>query len=416
VETSSVPRIIAALLVGTLWLAGCGGGSSSGSSTITPTPTPVAADNVQPVTVDAGPAGLGNTFAVDTLFTSVTICVPGTTTCQTIDHIQVDTGSSGLRLLSTVLTLSLPLQTDTSNNAVVECTQFLDGFSWGPVRKADIQIAGETASAAAVQVIGDAAFPTVPSDCSSTGTAEDSVASFGANGILGVGPFIQDCGPGCGAAANNTVYYTCSNSTTCAGAAVDVTQQVTNPATLFATDNNGVAIQLPAVGDAGAATATGSLFFGIGTQSNNDLGNATVLTVSKDQAQFTVTYNGTALPESFIDSGSNGFYFPDSTINLCASNTSAPGFFCPSTTLNLSATIQSAADVMSTVTFNIANAATVLGTGGTITAVDNIGGPASASTNNTSFDFGLPFFFGRTVFTAFEQHNTSGGEGPYFAF
>ena len=57
------------------------------------------AQNVQPITVNAGPA---NNYA-NGLFTSVTICVPGSASnCQTIDGVLVDTGSSGLRILSSV--------------------------------------------------------------------------------------------------------------------------------------------------------------------------------------------------------------------------------------------------------------------------------------------------------------------------
>src|SRR5215471_8245859 len=110
-------------------LAGCGGGgggggnnSSGGGGTTPPTPTPV--NNTQPVTIDAGSSGFPNL-----LFTSVTICAPGASTnCQTIDHIQVDTGSTGLRIISSVLspTLSLPQQNDAAGNAIVECAQFSD--------------------------------------------------------------------------------------------------------------------------------------------------------------------------------------------------------------------------------------------------------------------------------------------------
>src|SRR3954471_11705643 len=91
-------------------------GSSSDSN---PIATP--AQNVQPIVVNAGPA---NNYA-NGLFTSVTVCVPGTSSCQTIDGVLVDTGSSGLRLLSSVLTLSLPQQTS-NGNPVVECNQFVD--------------------------------------------------------------------------------------------------------------------------------------------------------------------------------------------------------------------------------------------------------------------------------------------------
>ena len=92
-----------ALSCGVMLLAGlamvsCGGSSGSGSGTTT---TTTQASNQLAVTVSGGPSG----NAVNTLYTTVTICVPGTTTCQTIDNIQVDTGSFGLRVLASVLTL-----------------------------------------------------------------------------------------------------------------------------------------------------------------------------------------------------------------------------------------------------------------------------------------------------------------------
>src|SRR5579862_3009903 len=58
--------------------------------------------NTLPVVVDAGPSGLvaQNIVAANTLYATVTICTPGSTSaCQTIDHVQVDTGSIGLRII-----------------------------------------------------------------------------------------------------------------------------------------------------------------------------------------------------------------------------------------------------------------------------------------------------------------------------
>jgi hypothetical protein len=145
-----------------------------------------------------------------------------------------------------VLTLALPVQTASNGEAIVECTQFVDGYSWGPVALADAKVSGETASSIPVQVIGDPNYATVPSDCSSIGPAEDTVAQFGANGILGIGVFAQDCGPNCAAAAQPGAYYACTAST-CQATALALANQVANPITFFATDNNGVIIQLPSV-------------------------------------------------------------------------------------------------------------------------------------------------------------------------
>ncbi|MGG2367973.1 DUF3443 family protein, partial [Salmonella enterica] len=41
----------------------------------------------------------------------------------------------------------------------------------------------------------------------------------------------------------------------------------------------------------------------------------------------------------------------------------------------------------------------------------------SSFTGTNTFDWGLPFHYGRSVYTAIEGKNTSdGGMGPYFAF
>ena len=87
-----------------------------------------------------------------------------------------------------------------------------------------------------------------------------------------------------------------------------LTQQVQNPVALFSTDNNGVIIELPSV-SAPEASLSGSLVFGIGTQSNNGLNGATVYPVD-DDGNFITTFNSAKYDESFIDSGSNGFFFP----------------------------------------------------------------------------------------------------------
>jgi Protein of unknown function (DUF3443) len=90
---------VVAVLQALIVAAGCGGSSSS-STTGSPGSTPVA--NTVTVTIDGGPVADENIF--NALYTSVRICVPGSTTeCQTIAGVLVDTGSSGLRILSSAI-------------------------------------------------------------------------------------------------------------------------------------------------------------------------------------------------------------------------------------------------------------------------------------------------------------------------
>jgi hypothetical protein len=390
-------------------LASGGSGSSGGS-----TPT---GSNVISVVVDAGPTSTSPD--VNTLFTTVTVCVPGTSTCQTIDHIQVDTGSFGLRILAPVLTLALPVQTLANGASLLECTGFVDGYSWGPVALADVQLSGESASSVPVQVIGDPNFTNVPTDCSSIGPAEDSVAAFGANGILGVGVFAQDCGAGCVTTIDNGVYYACTTTTLCNSTnstTVALTNQVTDPVALLAIDNNGVIIQLPTVAAQGAATVTGSMIFGIDTQTNNKSGSQKVLTVDSTVGYFTTVFNGQpsnqTLNQSFLDTGSNGLYFTDTSIATC-SDTGLTEFYCPANTQSLAATLQGQNSVSASVSFSIGNAETLF-SNASFAAFATLGGTYTSSA--ATFDWGLPFYYGRTVYTAFENETTSVGMGPYVAF
>jgi hypothetical protein len=387
----------------------CGGGGG-GSGSFAPGSSTPTGSNVVGVVVDAGPTSASPD--VNTLFTTVTVCVPGSTTnCQIIDHIQVDTASYGLRILAPVLTLSLPVQTTATGASLLECTQFADGYSWGPVALADVQISGESAGSVPVQVIGDANFTTVPADCSSIGRAEDTVAAFGANGILGVGVFAQDCGPGCVSTAVPATYYACT-ATLCQATTVSLASQVQNPVTLFTKDNNGVVIQLPSVAAQGAATVTGFLIFGIDTQSNNKSGNQTVLTVDPNFGDFTTLFNGQSLTRSFFDTGSNGLYFTDTGLTQCTA-TNFTTFYCPASPQGLSAVLQGQNGMSASVDFTVGNAETLGRNNPSLVAFATLAGTYPTA---DTFDWGLPFYYGRTVYTAVEKAATAVGTGPYVAF
>jgi hypothetical protein len=393
--------MIAAICVGLLFAVACGGSGSSSSGSGGSTGT--TSNNVLAISVNAGPNGNYANGA----FASVTVCVPATTTCQTIDDVLVDTGSSGLRLLSSVLTAALPQQKASNGNAVVECFPFVTGYTWGAVQTADIELSGEKASSAPIQVIGTSDF-SVPTACANFGTSQDTLSALGANGILGVGTMAQDCGQGCESAS--PIYWECPTSG-CVEAGESLAQQVQNPVALFSTDNNGVIIELPAVSGP-EATLSGSLIFGIGTQSNNALNGATVYPVD-DDGNFITTYNNQSYNQSFIDSGSNGFYFLDSSATGIPVCSDANFFYCPSSTQNLSATNAGSTGTPSgTVSFSVANADNLFNNSPNDNVFGQLGGPNSLS----GFDWGLPFFYGRNVFTAIQGQSTPGGTGPYWAY
>lgn len=430
-------------------MTACGGGSSNSTTSTgnnSGNGSGSTTANVAQLIVDSGPSSLAaqGQGDEDLAFVTVTVCAPGTSSCTSIDHVQVDTGSSGLRIAPSALTtVSLPQQA-INGNPISECVVFGDNtFIWGPVATADIQIAGEVAKSVPVQILSSS---TPPADCGSgdqqiIGVAGTSTQpGLGANGILGVGLFRQDCGGLCapGTSNNPGLYYSCPG-TGCAITTEPLTAQLQNPVWMFPTDNNGVILQLPSILNNGQGTAVGSLTFGIGTQSNNGQGSAVLLQPDPGTGFFAATFNGVTYNDfngagsghgsSFIDSGSNGYFFLDSTtlvrsnVSLadCSTdpNNSLFGFYCtsPATpqTINVSVIGENPSGSGTPVgsprnlTFSVADAQTLLQSNNS--AFNDVGGP-----NPASFDFGLPFFFGRSVYFGIEGQGTPFGTGPLFAF
>jgi len=445
-------RLCAAGAMGlALLLTACGGGgggssgstastSSTGSGTTTTTPT---LTNFATLTVDGGPTALTtdpNGYIDDNIaFVSVTICAPGSTTnCQTIDHVQVDTGSTGLRILASVITPSIlaamPTETDAYSNPVGECYGYVDGYAFGSVRQADFQVGGETVSNMPFQAIGDTGvFSTVPSTCSSpSGTNLNTLTALGSNGVIGIGVMATDCDQVCTISGDYgaAIYYDCP-STGCASIitrAASTTapfQQLPNPVAAMSVDNNGTIISLPAAPTVGEATMTGTLYFGIGTQTNNALGSATVLTTTTSNdpngaGLITVNFNNQVLNESFLDSGSNLYLFSDSALSVCT-QTNYTDYFCPAspTTLSTSLEGQNGTTVAASIVIN--NAYTIFNeNAGNNAVAPGIGGPPTSFSQSSvypqSFDLGLPFFYGLNVYTAIENKSAGGMMGPYFAY
>lgn len=392
-------------------VAGCGGGGGGGGSSSNAGGATMASNQVA-VNVETGATGLVNIPTV-----SVTVCKPGTSICQTINNIQVDTMSYGLRLADTAAASvlgNLSIETDASGNQLAECTVFADGYTWGSVRTADVTIGSKTASAVPIAIIGDMAASTVPTDCSNTGAAENTVSALGANGILGIGVAPYDCGLTCATSipsASGTVapYYACPNGASCTATTVPLAQQVTTPVIKFPGDNNGVLLTMPAVGSNGAASAAGTLTFGIGTQSNNALSGVTQYGTDAAGNVFS-SFGGTS-GAAFFDSGSNGFFFADSTLAKCASPNST--FYCPAspTTRSVSISNASGSTASTTVTMAVANANNLFNSGNF--AFNDLAGDLQLP---RVVDVGMPFFYGRTVFFGYDQSETGGTQTPYVAF
>lgn len=412
----SAPWLRAALLVllATLMTA-CGGGGSGDSAPVTPPIVQPVLDNTLALTVDAGPAGIGRNFNL--LFASVTVCQPRSTSqCKTIDHVLVDTGSTGLRLLSSALDSTVVLNPILSSTSLplLNCAQFVDGsYAWGPVVSADVVLGSKVASGVPIQIIADPVYAAAGGQCAAGNSVIDTASSLGANGILGVGLFLQDCGTGCVSTTGNGYYYTCtdSNCRTSKGVAVPLSGQVANPVALFASDNNGLSINLPAVSLPGVNQLSGSLVFGINTQSNNQFKSGSLL-VTDSAGLITTVFAGKTLSDSFIDTGSNGLYFDTSTLTACTLSSQMFGFYCPSSTNALSATLSGVNAVSADVSFSVSNAQTlVIGTD--LTALPSLAGRMGL---RSTFDWGLPFFYGRSVFFGFDQKSSTLGTGPLIAF
>ena len=359
--------------------------------------------NVLPITVNgalcstATSAGYFNKPCV-----SVTICNPGTSTCQTVNDILLDTGSYGLRVFNSAIPgLTLP-QVPSGSGTLAECINFADGSSiWGPVRLAGVQLGGEAAVQVPIQVI-DNSFGT-PSSC---GLPDPDPVTAGYTGILGIGPFAEDCGSFCASRPGNGIYFSCTGPS-CSGAAVSIANQVQNPVASLPVDNNGMLVQLPGAHLGGVPSLSGSLILGIGTQANNSPASPTVFPTNQF-GDFRTVFNGINSNNSFADTGSNGLFFP-SALPACSGSNSA--WYCPPATQLLSATIAGTSGSPSeAVTFNVGNFSTLISSNNN-EVFSEIGGPAFAG---SGFDWGLPFFLGRAVFIGIGGSVL--GNGPFVAF
>jgi hypothetical protein len=414
---------------------GCGSGNNN-SQTVA---------NVIPVSLESPLVNTGyndNGNAINVPYVSLSICQPNTNNCVTLDHVLLDTGSTGLRVVSSLVD-KLNLQPLNINGSQInECITFGTGYTWGPVARADIRLGGQTARNIPINLLGGSNI-SVPNACSEYAMPpyESSVETFGSNAIIGVNPSIFDTGniyadPDINAGGG---YYTCnandeSGTTSCSYYYLSESQQVANPIA-FLTDENGVALNnnglilsLPAVNSAAANEVTGSLTFGINTQVNNVLNkNAPILQGTLQFGNPIVTI-GSNYAESnwtaLFDSGTQGYLITNNGNLLCAPDTETnptgpyAGLLCPIQPLNLTANITSYNFVGDSVAnaFKITNALTWINDFPNAHVYPNLGYYMPGNDNVASgiFIWGLPFFLGKDVYLGFTQRTVDGVESSPF--
>jgi hypothetical protein len=245
-------------------------------------------------------------------------------------------------------------------------------------------------------------------DVSATPIADAQASGY--NGIVGLNFLAQDCGSLCVANANIGLYYTCSG-TTCTSSTAALNLQMTNPVSMLQYDNNGVVLSFGAMNFTGASSATGQMFLGIGTQANNTP-SASVKTLTADPNEndnnftyFTTSFQGSTLT-GFIDSGSGCLAFPFSNATLLPEDQSV---FTPKSPVSLSATQIGYNNIQSTVSFTVAGWNNDM-------VQPECGESLGNSFASSDFDWGFPFFVGRSVYVGLEGATSTLGSGLYWAY
>lgn len=404
------------LIVG---LSACGGGGSTVATAPPPTPNQV------PINVEI--FNLKNPYP-NRPYVTVTVC-DAQKNCQDINHVLLDTGSTGLRIMPGVLNLTLPAQTYTNGTPVAECMQFGAGYFWGAQRIATIKMAGEVAANIPVTVAGDSSIPaSAPTGCADTGpNAIAGLPEF--NGILGIGPQKTDCGSSCEQSNSAQMYFSCEGGSTgsCNAVTMPVAMQTPNPVSQFATDNNGTVITFPAA-SGNQANMTGTLTFGIATQPNNKLSGVKIYYSSTPGADFPLLAAnvGGVASFAFLDTGTNAYALAQTgnpvinnrppfmqSISGLAVCGQPGGPYCPSTPASLQMRLNgSNGNPTSWQTIVLADPTTAF--------QKNLPVIPMLGFQNSDFPgystLGLPFYFGRTVATAISGASTDYGTGPYWAF
>lgn len=180
---------------------------------------------------------------------------------------------------------------------------------------------------------------------------------------------------------------------------------------------------------------SGTINFGIGTQTDNALGTVTLYAVDQCLDIPTVTFNGVPYSDTactsgsggsgaFVDSGSNALLVSDATtlasfgISDCAQNTNGFPFYCVSgggsATLSNISLLGEGNVGSNTISLNIEDATTLVNTNNGV--FNDLGADSGSSPSTDFFDLGAPFFFGRTVFIGIAGDSGNNFPNGFIAF
>ena len=348
------------------------------------TATNIGHANTAPLYVDGFPCISSTNPIPNIAYTNVKICAPGNkANCQVIDHVQIDTGSVGLRIASSAVNRSLlqamPYVPTSGLQILTNCVVFgsLDSL-YGPVQTADVYIADKFARNVPLQIFGQNLTP--PHGCGSTFSPPQGVSQFGANGLLGVALGLSE----------PETFYSCNND----GSSCEPGPSTTTPnlVSKFQNDNNGVTIALNAVPSSAAVPVQGFLILGVGTQADNTPPEGTVpLQADPSSGRINLHIGNTTVP-ALIDSGTSLLLINDPSLS-------------PSDTVRLGLSSYNATTPAYTVDFTVGDADTLMNN-----AV--IAYHAAADGGVGLPILGLPLFFGRTMYFVFDGQQSPLGTGP----
>ena len=350
----------------------------------------------------------------------VTLCAPGTSTCQSIPNVFLDTGSTGLRIKTNAiepeLMNALPILKDESGKEIAECFQYADTDDWwGRVGTADVKFGTDTASGISVQLV-DPSYGHHPLDC---GGKVSGVAKEKINGVLGIYFTQSDCyDHECVGGAKNLdhygmAYYACGEHGFCKPHSMPVPLQVSNPVYALGLDSNGYILQMPAIDPNGSPDSRGSLVFGINTRENNQLDPAaSVIALNPSDNTFPVTMSGLSL-NGFLDSGTGAYAIPAKKLGIpeCKKK-DAPGYLCPTSPQDFTVKFQDFQGKNESFKIDITSGKDQLASSNY--AFDRLAIDSVANYSDALF-LGLPFFFGKKIYFGFASASAPLGAGKRVA-